>query len=102
MPAVTSALGLYRSPNPLGGAQNGGYRELRNCVIPDKDVIEPRRGQFQVSSWIGSINDTRRINALFASSLGVFAQYGADTASGIVLLGDLGFGSALLTDVDSP
>lgn len=98
---VTSALGLYRTPNPLGGAQDGGYQSLQNCVIRSKDTIEPRLGQFEVASWIGSNStDTRRINALFSSSLGTFAQYGSGSASGIGLLESLG--TAILSNVDPP
>lgn len=98
---INEALGLYRTPNPLGAAQDGGYQELTNCVIPTKSVVEPRRGQSQVDAWVGSINDTRRINALFASSVGMLAQYGSGTTSGVASL-DASFATAILSDVDPP
>ena len=99
--STQSALGLYRTPNQLGVAQDGAFVRLDECVIRSKDVVEPRLGHSIIAQYIGgNIGDTRRFNALFQSSVGFLGQYGSGTTSGIK--DAAGASTEILTDVDPP
>jgi hypothetical protein len=96
-----SALGLYRTPNQLGVAQEGAFTRLDECVIRSKDVVEPRLGRTLLANYIGgNSGDIRRFNALFQSSVGFLGQYGSGTTSGVKVVD--GASTEILTNVSPP
>ncbi len=73
--------GLQTAPNPLT-APPGSLGLARNCVIPSKDLLEPRRGQQLYNHAFGATTDTAL--ALCEWEDQVLVHYGT-TASGTSL-----------------
>lgn len=65
-------LGLYVGPNQLEGPQDGAYVSLKNCVIKDKDVVEPREG---VTRSLSSFSTDEERATTIAATASVSAGY---------------------------
>jgi hypothetical protein len=94
-------LGLYVGPNQLEGPQDGAYQSLQNCVIKDKDVVEPRFGvSTSTAAAFGGANSDKRVSVVHPSSLSTGFVI-AGTGTGANLYSTL-VSTALATNVPPP
>ena len=70
-------LGLYSAPNLLN-APDGALLQADNCVIRNKDLIEPRRGQELLADAGGVLGGTDYANTLVAWNGGMYGHFGTN------------------------
>lgn len=75
-PSMT-VLGLYSSPNQLS-APPGALLQADNCVIRNKDLPEPRRGQELLADAGGVLGGTDYANTLVAWNGGMYGHFGTN------------------------